>query len=159
MKKNCASGSTFKIKGKVIKGHQIASGLNSQSPYPSGSIALQRPIFENAGVDLAGIHNATLNIDISPAIFSVSAADHMLENLVWLEGFPAETFSFIRCELVFSGKSYSGWIYYPHPETKPRDFQPPSVLEVLVPFIDEINYGDAVTLRIAKHAIKLTGTP
>lgn len=137
-------------------GHQIASGLNPQSPYPDGSITLQKPVFAKSGLDLSGMHNGTLNIDISPFTFAITRADHVVEKVEWLKGFPAETFSFIRCGLTFSGKTFPGWVYFPHPETKPRDFQPASVVEVLAPLIADIDYGDTVTLHVSKTAITLT---
>ena len=39
---------------------------------------------------------------------------------------------------------YEGWVYYPHLETKLRNFQNPSLLEVIAYPIPGILYGDKV---------------
>ena len=41
-----------------------------------------------------------------------------------------------------------GYVYYPHPDTKPRHFQPPSVIEVIAPLIEGIAYGSPVRLEV-----------
>ena len=43
-----------------------------------------------------------------------------------------------------SAHNYEGWVYYPHPETKLRNFQNPSLLEVIAYPIPGILYGDKV---------------
>ncbi|MCV2885726.1 hypothetical protein OE749_13590 [Aestuariibacter sp. AA17] len=147
------------IPATVIQGHRIASGQSESSPYPDGSIALQAPFFAREGVCMDTLYKGTLNLTISPFEFSIIAPDVTLENLVWCEGFPAETFSLVKCQLMFKQKSYQGWIYYPHPDTKPRDFHPPSLIEVLMPFIEGVCYGSEVTLEVNAEQVNITAPP
>jgi len=51
---------------------------------------------------------------------------------------------------MFKEADYNGWVYYPHPETKLRNFQNPSLLEVIAMEIPGINYGDP--LQVMVHA-------
>ena len=49
-----------------------------------------------------------------------------------------------------------GYIYYPHPETKPEHFQPDDVLEViLAEFQDNLSYGDKVELEVDESLVRL----
>ncbi|CDN16785.1 hypothetical protein RintRC_4485 [Richelia intracellularis] len=49
----------------------------------------------------------------------------------------------------------TGLIYYPHPETKPEHFQSPDVLEILTGYIDNLHYGDELTLEVNSQQIKI----
>jgi len=40
------------INGKLIQGHQVASGTSPTSPYPQDTIATQMPFFQKLGLDL-----------------------------------------------------------------------------------------------------------
>lgn len=133
-----------KVRASLTQGHQVASGLSENSPYPAGTIALQRSFFEAQGVDMQGLYSGTLNLSVAPQKFRIIEPEHTVKKLLWIEGFPAETFSFIRCTLIVKTKRYNGWIYYPHPETKIQHFQSDSVLEILCPFIRDIDYGDTL---------------
>ncbi|MEM6611174.1 MAG: hypothetical protein AAF652_02775, partial [Cyanobacteria bacterium P01_C01_bin.72] len=73
----------------------------------------------------------------------------------WHPDYPAETFSFCRCEVNYQQIDYSGWVYYPHPETKIGHFQDPSIIEVIAPKIKELNYGDHLSLKLNPQEIKL----
>ena len=42
----------------------------------------------------------------------------------------------------------AGKIYYPHPDTKPEHFQQADVLELLLPYVEGLKYGDEVRLSI-----------
>jgi hypothetical protein len=57
---------TQKINGKLIQGHQVASGKAVNSPYAEGTIATQTPLFQELGLDLSSYFKGTLNVDISP---------------------------------------------------------------------------------------------
>lgn len=48
-----------------------------------------------------------------------------------------------------------GWVYFPHPETKPMHEQPASVLEVLMPYLSGLAYGDAVVLGLDPDEIEI----
>lgn len=143
----------MEVPGRVVPGHQIASGLAKDSPYPDGSIALQMPHFKAAGLDLSDCLPATINVSIAPRRFSLTKADFRIEALQWVEGFHPETFSFVRCELIFTQRCYPAWVYYPHPETKTQHFHNDSVLEILAPEVANLTYGADVTLRFASQNI------
>lgn len=144
------------IRGCIRQGHRIASGDNPGSPYPAGSIQLQKPFFKSLGLDLTGYFNGTLNVDIAPKRFALLAPEYTFRNVKWMTGFPAEDFSFVTCQLEFRSQEYSGWIYYPHPDTKTQHFHNDSLLELLMPPISEINYGDVVRLAIRTKAISIS---
>lgn len=135
-----------RVQGVIVRGHQVASGRAIDSPYPAGTIALQVPIFQQFGLDLTEMYQATLNLSIHPQRFRLVAPEFTLPHVSWSDRHPPETFSFSRCRLHLPASPsqdtwYDGWIYYPHPETKQRHFQTPSLIEILAPFIPEIQYG------------------
>ncbi len=140
----------------VVKGHQVASGRSKSSPYPAGSISLQKPFFDRSGINLQGMFDGTLNLSIAPHKFSIVSADHRIEHLHWIDGFPEESFSFVKCEVSAHNQNYEGWVYYPHPETKTQHFHNNQLLEVLCPFIPNLNYGDTVTLEYDDQKIAIS---
>jgi CTP-dependent riboflavin kinase len=135
------------ITGTIQAGYRVASGLTDNSPYPAGTIALQMPHFRRLGLDLSNCYVGTLNINIAPAKFKLVQPAHTFPNLVWIDGFDSETFSFCHCQIEFQQQEYDGWIYYPHPETKIAHHQPSTLIEVLAPKIVGVGYGDRVVLR------------
>lgn len=144
-----------KIGCELIAGHQIASGRAKDSPYPYGSINMQRPFFKKLGLDLSDYYPATLNLSISPWHVKIAQADWRFEQVNWAPGFNAETFSFIQCNVEFQQQHYSGWIYYPHPETKTQHFQSDQMLEVITKQIANIQYGDKLNLYINPKSVIL----
>ena len=64
------------IKGTVIPGHGVASGHASDSPYPAGTIALQRPFFQQLGLDLSDCFDGTLNVSVAPMELVLRDPDH-----------------------------------------------------------------------------------
>ena len=83
---------------------------------------------------------------------------YTFEHVAWTDLHPPETFSFSRCLVIFRGLSYDGWVYYPHPETKLRHFQNPSLLEVIALPIPEIGYGDQLLAHLNPAEIGLLGS-
>jgi hypothetical protein len=71
----------------------------------------------------------------------------------WTDLHPPERFSFSRCKVIFENVEYEGWVYYPHPETKLRHFQNPSLLEVIAHQIPKIAYGDMVDVLLNPQEI------
>lgn len=152
------------INGILLQGHQVASGLAKNSPYEAGTIQLQMPHFQRLGLDLSGYFSGTLNVSIAPHTFELLQPSHTFPNLKWHPDFEAETFSFCPCQIAVGDRLHDevvdefvdGLIYYPHPETKINHFQDPSTLELLAPHLQNLNYGDRLTLRISpdKVAIK-----
>jgi hypothetical protein len=143
------------ITGTVVRGHQIASGSASDSPYPAGSLVLQFPHFKKAGLDLYGFFAATINVDISPLRWSPVKADYTFKQVSWIDIIPPETFSFFSCDLCYRARIYPAWIYYPHPETKPEHHHAPSIIEIISPDIAELNYGSEVSISIDKRKLML----
>ena len=133
-----------KVNGIVGRGHQVASGSALDSPYPAGTIEMQMPFFKALGLDLSDYFAGTLNVSISPHTFQLTNPELTFRQVEWTDRHPPEDFSFSRCHILFAGSAYNGWIYYPHPETKKRNFQTPSTIEIIAPKIVRLGYGDRV---------------
>jgi hypothetical protein len=133
------------VSGTVVSGHQVASGRAANSPYPAGTIALQMPHFAVLGVDISPFYAGTLNVSIAPLRFEL-LPKVTLNQVKWSPNHAAESFSFVPVQLTWQQETFSGLIYYPHPETKIDHFQSPSVLELLLPPIEAIAYGSVITL-------------
>lgn len=134
------------LRGIVVQGYRVASGPSKDYPY--GALDRQRPIFTSRGLDLSGCFNGTLNVDISPHTFKLIKPEFTFQHVEWTDLHPPEHFSFSRCRVIFKDVEYDGWVYYPHPETKLRHFQNPSLLEVIAMFIHGIQYGDEVAIMV-----------
>ena len=122
--------------GELVAGHGVASGRANDSPYPAGTIQLQRPHFAAAGIDLSPFEPATLNLAFRGGRWRLRQPDHHVEQLRWTDRHPPETFSFWRCQLRRSGAQtapLAALIYFPHPETKRAHLQPEGLLELLAP--------------------------
>ncbi len=143
------------IKAVIKEGHKVASGQADDSPYPRGSIEMQAPYFKEHGIDLDEYYLATLNLSITPYIFNVVSPEFTVRNIKWAEGFPAEDFSFSKCEIVFKDEIYSGLVYYPHPETKIGHFHSKSLIEIITQYIPNIAYGDEVYLKLNQAEINI----
>jgi hypothetical protein len=141
------------INGKVIRGHKVAS-LRSRD-YPFGTIEKQKPIFKRLGLDLDRFFNGTLNISISPMRWLLKDPEFTFELVEWTELHPPETFSFVSCTVRFKDPPYEGWIYFPHPETKLRHFQDPTVIEVIAEDIKGLHYGDEVQIIVAADRVQI----
>jgi len=128
------------LTGTLARGYRVASGPSQDYPY--GALDRQRPLFKARGLDLDGYFNGSLNIDIRPATFSMQKPEYTFPLVEWTNLHPPETFSFSRCRVVYREIEYEGWVYYPHPETKRRNFQNPSLLEVIARPIPGIVYGE-----------------
>lgn len=141
------------IKGKVIRGHKVASQRSRD--YPFGTIEKQKPIFKRLGLDLDRVFNGTLNISISPMRWMLKDPEFTFELVEWTELHPPETFSFARCTVRFKDAPYEGWIYFPHPETKQRHFQDPTVIEIIAEEITGLRYGDEVQIIVEALRVRI----
>ena len=111
---------------------------------------MQIPHFLERGLDLRNHYPATLNLSLAPNGYRLEKPRLTFHQVPWHPTEPPEDFSFVDCEVrpAAGSRWFRGWIYYPHPETKPEHFQSEDVLEVLVE--DEIpglSYGYAIELR------------
>ena len=119
-------------------GHGVASGRAADSPYPAGTIALQRPLFARHGLDLGECFEGTLNVVVPGGEWRLHRPLYRFEQLQWTPLHPPETFSFWPALLRGAAccqRPVAGWIYWPHPETKQRHHQPPGQLELLMPWL------------------------
>ena len=134
------------IHGRIAQGYRVASVPSADYPY--GALDRQRPIFASRGLDLSRYFNGTLNVDIRPCTFQMLKPEYTFHNVEWTDMHPPEHFSFSRCKVIFRNVEYDGWVYYPHPETKIRNFQNPSLLEVIALPIPGIQYGDELDVLV-----------
>ena len=142
------------IRGVLVEGYHVASGPSADYPY--GALERQRPIFKSRGLDLDSYFNGTHNMDLGPLRFSMLKPEFTFHNVEWTDLHPPEHFSFSRCKVIFKEVEYEGWVYYPHPETKKRNFQNPSLLEVIARPIPEIQYGDALEVLVNPGEIEIS---
>ena len=143
------------ISGVVRRGHRVASGTGEDRRYPAGTLRMQAPFFARLGFDLAPYFDGTLNIDIAPRTFALMKPAHTFRRVTWTELHPPEDFSFSRCRVAHRGVEQAGWVYTPHPETKAAHFQPPTMLEILAPWIEGVGYGDSVELWLPAEEIAI----
>lgn len=120
-----------------------------------GSVVMQAPCFRELGLNLEGFHLATINVDISPCEFEMANPSHRFERVVWNPDAPPETFSFSPCRLEHEDCLHDGYVYYPHPETKTRDFHSQSILEIISSYIEAIEHGKAVRVYLRPGEIVL----
>ena len=155
---NTATKCTTAHVGCCVAGHGVASGRAADSPYPAGTISLQAPLFARHGVDLSPYQPATLNLDFSPGEWRLRQPDHLVEQLLWSDRHPPETFSFWRCRLQPLDAritAVEALIYYPHPETKQAHHQPPALLEVLAPPLGSVVPGEQFQLWVEGSRCRL----
>ena len=145
----------MKVKGIVVQGYRVASGPSKDYPY--GTLDKQRPIFASRGLDLSGYFNGTLNIDIRPFEFKPLKPEFTFHDVEWTDLHPHEHFSFSKCKVTFKEAAYDGWVYYPHPETKLRHFQNPSLLEVIAMQIPDMQYGREVLVDVKENEVEIYG--
>jgi hypothetical protein len=143
----------IQVRGILRKGYGVASGYSQEYPY--GSLERQIPIFKARGLNLAGCFLGTLNIDVRPFVFEMIKPEFTFRDVGWTDLHPPENFSFSRCEVASAGVRYSGWIYYPHPETKRRHIQDASLLEVIAARIANLSPGDILDVYINPARIML----
>ena len=153
--KQSATPSWRKLDGTILQGYRVASGMTNTSPYPQGTLEMQLPHFLERGMDLRPYFRGTLNVLIAPHQFRLVKPEITLLQVPWTDAHGPETFSFSRCQLTWCDVTYEGWVYYPHPETKPMHFQEPDRLEILMPKIEGIRYGDRVQLAVLADEIAI----
>ena len=142
------------LHGILVEGYRVASGPSKDYPY--GALDRQRPLFKARGLDLSGYFNGTLNIDIRPFSFTMVKPEFTFRSVEWTDLHPPEHFSFSHCKVIYKEVEYNGWVYYPHPETKLRHFQNPSLLEVIAEPIPGITYGDELDVRVNPDEIAMS---
>ncbi len=142
------------LHGILVAGYHVAAG--GSRDYPYGALERQIPIFKERGLDLCGYFYGTLNVNIQPYVFQLVKPEFTFHRVEWTDLHPPEDFSFSRSLVVYEGEESEGWLYYPHPETKLRNFQDPSLLEVIARQIPNIKYGDKLEVLVNPRRIKVT---
>jgi hypothetical protein len=141
------------ISGVIIKGYRVASGPSKDYPY--GSLEKQIPLFKELGLNLEQFYYGTLNVSIAPASFEMVAPAYTFRQVAWTTLHPPEDFSFSACSVRFKGKEFPGYVYFPHPETKKRHFESASLLEIISMYIEGMNYGEKVELKLNPDEIRI----
>ena len=144
------------IDARLVPGHQVASGLNGNPHFPGGTLRMQMPHFLALGLDLSPFYLGTMNVSIAPLQYRVVKPRLTFRSVRWHPKEPAEDFSFFDVRLSRDEAApVAGLIYFPHPETKPAHFQQADVLELLMPFVAGLNYGDALRLEIPDDQMRI----
>lgn len=98
-----------------------------------------------------------MNVSIAPSAYQVLKAPLTFRDVKWHPVEPAEDFSFFDVRVTPpQGEPVRGLIYFPHPDTKPEHFQKPDVLELLLPFIGGLAYGQDLVLEIPDDQMRIT---
>lgn len=119
---------------------------------------MQLPVFGQLGLNLVSFFPGTLNVSLAPLHYRVISPKMTFRNVRWHPSDRAEDFSFFDARLLLEGKGFvEGYIYHPHPDTKPKHFQDADVLELLLPWVDGLWYGKEVTLGIPAGQMVLEG--
>lgn len=133
----------------IVAGHRVASGANRNPRFPGGTLRMQAPHFRRRGLDIDRFHRGTLNVTIAPRKPVPVRPRMTFPDVRWHPTEPAEDFSFCDAAVRTAvGQEFTGLVYYPHPETKPEHFQDEHVLELLMPEIPGIEYGQEIELAI-----------
>jgi hypothetical protein len=147
-----------RVWARIVPGHRVASGLNANPLFPGGTIRMQAAAFLSRGLDLRGYHSGTLNVSVAPLQVCPVRARLKFRGLAWHPTEPAEDFSFFDVCFRREGEGpVAGLIYYPHPETKPTHFQQSDVLELLMPFVAGLSYGDLIELEVCREQLEFKG--
>lgn len=139
---------TQRAKGVVVAGHGVASGRAGDSPFPSGTIALQAPHFAARGLDLTPFVLATINLDLAPHRLRPRTPRWTFRDVEWTDVHGPETFSFVECTVRRGDEAHDGLVYLPHPETKPMHHQPSTVVELLLPRLPDLAAGETLEVAI-----------
>ena len=142
------------VSGFVVQGHGVASGIGTDPRYPKGTLWQQAPYFSQAGLDMSGFYRGTINLDIRPFAFVILDPKHYFQAINWSPFIPPENFYFFELIAHYKDKVYEGLIYMPDPETKTDHPQDTQILELLLPKISGLNYGDHLKIQVPKDQLK-----
>ena len=144
-----------RVAGVVVTGYGVASG-RSYGADEQGTIARQIPHFQKLGLDLTAYHPATINVSIAPRELTIHSPEFIFRQVAWTEDHGPEDFSFSRCKLEVAATQYTAWLYYPHPETKPGHLHPPTLAEIISPFIGGIAPGSRIQLLLDPTEVRVS---
>ncbi|GEP43663.1 hypothetical protein [Brevifollis gellanilyticus] len=116
---------------------------------------MQLPFFLERGLDLSGFYLGTLNVSIAPMRYRVGEARHTPREVKWHPTEPAEDFSFFDVVVHREGEApVAGFVYFPHPDTKPTHFQKADVLELLLPWTEGLGYGTRIGMEVPEGQMR-----
>jgi hypothetical protein len=152
------------ISGIIVKGYGAAGADPNNRRNGLGTIAMQAPHFKAHGLDLDKYFGcqwkaATLNVNIAPYVISDVRPGFHLRSVKWDPNDTPEDFMIVGMVLRFRGKDYKAVLYYVDPATKQNCFQPRETMEIVAEMVDDIGYGDGVTLLIDPAKIFLNKAP
>ncbi len=144
-------GALLSHNGKVVKGHQIASGLSSTGKDGlNATVVQQMPFFIKEGIpQIEQMFTGTVNVNLQGHTFDITSPTYTV-TCEWHPGVK-ETFWFVPAILGHKDKRYEGYVYFPLPsEIQHRNKE---VVELLMPKIDGLVYGDDVTIELPRDTI------
>ncbi len=145
----------MKVKGEIKVGHGVASGKLKDERYPEGTLKQQFEFFLERGLDLSNYFLGTINLDISPNTYEIKKPKHFFKNIDWSDHIPPENFYFFDVSLYYKNQTYEGLIYMPDPETKEDHVQKPNIVELILPKIIGLEYGQIVAIEIRKDQLNI----
>lgn len=151
--------------GRVVQGYGIASGSAKESPYPKSTIEMQVPFFKALGLDISSFYMGTINVDIAPFKWKPIAPYKRFDNVKWFEERIPENFMFFRCKISIvtnvsnqsaNSLELDSYNYYPDPSTKIAHFHNSSTMEILAPYIENLNVGCEIKVEFFDSEISVT---
>jgi len=142
---------------RYLAGHGVASGKTPDPRFPLGTLQMQAPFILKGGLDLSLYHSGTLNLSLLCASIKFLKPDFFFSQVKWSEDLPAENFSFYPCALRKNNSScwVNGFIYWPHPSTKPEFHHPPKTYEILAPTMPDLQLGELMDLRPSGQSFEI----
>lgn len=143
------------VRGVIKSGHGVASGKGKDKRYPEGTLKQQFKHFLERGLDLSNYFMGTINLDISPCSYEIKKPKYFFKNIDWSDYIPPENFYFFDVSLHYKEKTYEGLVYMPDPKTKEDHFQKPTILELILPKIEGLEYGLLVDIALKKDQLDI----
>jgi len=153
--KSVKSVEYIKLRGEIKSGYGVASGKLKDERYPEGTLKQQFKHFLERDLDLSEYFMGTINVDISPFSYEIREPKYFFKNINWSDYISPENFYFFDVSLRFEKIIYEGLIYMPDPETKEDHVQKPTILELLLPKIKGLEYGNIVDIEIKKNQLNI----
>jgi hypothetical protein len=155
MEKKTESKEYVLVRGEIKAGYGAASGKGKDERYPEGTLKQQFQHFLERGLDLSNYFMGTINLDISPCSYEIKKPKYFFKNIDWSDYIPPENFYFFNVTVYYKDKTFKGLVYLPDPETKEDHIQKPTMLELILPKIEGLAYGDVVEIALKKDQLDI----
>lgn len=149
----------MRVKGIISPGHGVASGISGDARYPEGTLRAQFDFFKERGLDLSPYYLGTINLDIAPFEYTIKRPKLFLRDIKWSEYIPPENFYFFDLRAFCNSGIFKGLVYMPDPETKTEHEQKRTILELILPKIPDLSYGDIIEIEIPGEQISFENMP